>query len=93
MIGSNRDGANEETVPDNQSFNVRVLKYGEVYDPRYTNNLTISAKEKLQKSSYQVCKEIAKVIATKDNNNEKLNLFIKKQDFLRKINIKDYLNF
>ncbi len=69
------------------------LNEPEVYDPRYTNNLTISAKEKLQKSSYQVCKEIAKVIATKDNNNEKLNLFIKKQDFLRKINIKDYLNF
>ena len=64
-----------------------------IYDPRYTNDLTLAAKDKLLKSSYKVCREIADVIATGENNNKQLDNFIKRQDRLRKIDIKDYLNF
>ena len=64
-----------------------------IYDPRYTNDLTLAAKDKLLKSSYKVCREIADVIATGENNNKQLDNFIKRQDRLRKIDIKDYFNF
>jgi len=65
----------------------------EVYDPTHKNRFTLSAKEKLGNSSYKVCKDIAKVIAVGKENDEQLNLFIKKQDWLRKIDINDYFNF
>ena len=65
----------------------------EVYDPTHKNRYTLSAKEKLSNSSYKVCKDISKVIAVGKDNDEQLDLFIKKQDWLRKIDIKDYLNF
>ena len=63
------------------------------YDPRFKNSFTMAAKEKLQKSSYKVCQDLANAIATRENNDQQLNLLIKKQDFLRKIDIKNYLNF
>lgn len=63
------------------------------YDPRFKNSFTMAAKEKLQKSSYKVCQDLANAIAIRENNDQQLNLLIKKQDFLRKIDIKNYLNF
>ena len=46
-----------------------------------------TAKEKLANSSYPVCKDIADKIAIAEDNSEKLDLFIKRQDYIRKINI------
>ena len=70
-----------------------LLNNPEVYDPRFKNSFTLNAKNKLQKSSYKICQDLANTIATGDDNQSQLDLFIKKQDFLRKINIKDYFNF
>lgn len=68
------------------------LNNPEVFDPRFKNRFTLSAKEKLGQSSYKTCQDLASAIATGDDNQSQLNLFIKKQDFLRKIDINDYFN-
>ena len=68
------------------------LNNPEVVDPRFKNSFTLSAKEKLGQSSYKTCQDLASTIATGDDNQSKLDLFIKKQDFLRKIDIRDYFN-
>jgi MoaA/NifB/PqqE/SkfB family radical SAM enzyme len=60
---------------------------------KYKNKFTIRAKQKLSKSSYTVCREMSKKIAVARDNNNLIELFIKKQDKLRNINIKNYLNF
>ncbi len=57
---------------------------------KYKNKFTTTAKEKLANSSYPVCREISTKIAVSDDNSEKLNLFIKRQDYLRKIDINEY---
>jgi len=68
-----------------------VHAYGLLHEPdavnvKYKNKFTLEAKGKLQH-------EIKKHIATTKDNSEQLDLFIKKQDYLRKININDYLSF
>ncbi len=60
---------------------------------KYKNKFTTTAKEKLANSSYPVCKDIADKIAIAEDNSEKLDLFIKRQDYIRKINIKDYYSW
>lgn len=65
----------------------------DVLNVKYKNDLTLTAKEKLSKSSYKICKEIATQVAVDKDNSNQLDLFIKKQDYIRKINIKDYLSF
>ena len=70
-----------------------LLNNPKVYDPRFKNSFTLSAKEKLEKSSYKICQDLANTIAIGADNQSQLDLFIKKQDFLRKINIEDYFNF
>lgn len=57
---------------------------------KYKNNFTNKAKSILEKSSYPECREISTKIAVSDDNSEKLNLFIKRQDYLRKIDINEY---
>jgi len=59
---------------------------------KYKNKFTTRAKQKLSKSSYPICREISKKIAVAQDNNSLLELFIKRQDRLRKIYISDYLN-
>ena len=80
------------TVEHNLDHAWAFLNETDVLDARYKNKFTIKAKEKLENSTYDVCKDIAKRIATKKDNSEMLDLFIKKQDYIRKININDYLN-
>jgi len=60
---------------------------------KYKNKFTIRAKQKLSKSSYAICRDISKKIAVAQDNNKLIELFIKKQDKLRNIDIKDYFNF
>ena len=60
---------------------------------KYKNKFTIRAKQKLSKSSYAICRDISKKIAVAQDNNNLIELFIKKQDKLRNIDIKNYLNF
>lgn len=60
---------------------------------KYKNKFTISAKQKLSKSSYALCRDISKKIAVAQDNNNLIELYIKKQDKLRNIDIKDYFNF
>ena len=70
-----------------------LLKYPSALDVKYKNKFTTDAKEKLTNSSYKVCRDMADKIAIDEDNDKKLDLFIKRQDFLRKIDIKDYFNF
>ena len=60
---------------------------------KYKNKFTLSAKEKLKTSSYNVCRNIADKIAIDKDNSDQIDLYIKRQDYLRKININDYFNF
>ena len=57
---------------------------------KYKNNFTNKAKSILEKSSYLECREMSAKVAVSDDNSEKLNLFIKRQDYLRKIDINEY---
>ena len=58
-----------------------------ILDVKYKNNFTLRAKNILQNKS------IIKEIAIKENNQSELEMFITKQDYLRKIRIQDYFNF
>ncbi len=83
------DFATEHNIDHTWAF----LSNPKALDVRFKNKLTVSAKQKLSASSYKVCRDIADKIAVDIDNTDKLDLFIKRQDFLRKIDIKDYLNF
>jgi sulfatase maturation enzyme AslB (radical SAM superfamily) len=63
------------------------LNKPDVLNVKYKNKFTLRAKETLKD------KNIVKQIATNENNQDKLELFIAKQDYLRKIRIADYFNF
>lgn len=68
------------------------LNVPEALDVKYSNTFTQDAKKKLAKSTYKLCRDISKRIAVDKDNSEQINLFIKKQDYLRKIKISDYFN-
>ena len=68
------------------------LNVPEALDVKYSNTFTHDAKKKLAKSTYKLCRDISKRIAVDKDNSEQINLFIKKQDYLRKIKISDYFN-
>jgi len=59
---------------------------------KYKNKFTLEAKKKLQSSSYAVCKDIANRTAIDKDNTEQFELYVAKQDYLRKIKIDDYFN-
>jgi len=63
------------------------LNSPDVLNVKYKNNFTLQAKKKIKN------KNILKQVATEKNNQDKLDLFIAKQDHLRKIRIEDYFNF
>ena len=83
------DFAVEHNIDHSWAF----LRHPMALDVRFKNKFTLDAKNKLSKSTYPVCKDVAHKIAVEEDNSEKLELFIKKQDYLRKIKIEDYLNF
>ena len=82
------DFVTEQTLDHNWAFVVDP----DVLNIKYKNKFTLSAKQKLSKSSYKVCREIASKVAIDDNNDKVLDYFIKKQDTLRSISIDDYFN-
>ena len=69
------------------------LNKPEALDVKFTNTYTTRAKEKLKNSTYKLCRELSKKIAIDKNNQQQIDLFIKKQDYIRKIKITDYFNF
>ena len=69
------------------------LRTPDALNVKHKNNFTLSAKKKLQESTYRQCKNMAESIAIDSDNSDQLLLYIKRQDFLRKISIKDYFNF
>ncbi len=79
------------TTEQNLDHDWAFLNTPVVLDPKYKNKFTLRAKERLSNSSYSVCKEIAGKIAVDNNNDQMLETFVKKQDKLRGIEIKDYL--
>ena len=76
------------------------LNTPDVLNVKYKNPFTVNAKIEFLASNNKMLHAMASQIATdSDNtdggtiaNNPNLSLFIKKQDYLRKINIKDYLS-
>ena len=83
---------------NNQKKSRIILKYLNKTYPKvpiplkYRNKFTSRAKQKLLESSYPVCRDIGEKIAVAQDNNSLLELFIKKQDKLRNLDIKDYFN-
>ena len=63
------------------------LNSPDVLNVKYKNNFTLQAKNKIKN------KNILERVATGENNQDRLDLFITKQDHLRKIRIEDYFNF
>jgi len=62
-------------------------------DIRYTNKLTVDAKEKLSTSEGTLLQSIGSACASLKNNSTELKQFIQFQDALRKISYTDYFNF
>lgn len=72
------DFAKNKGIPHDWAF----LQQPSVLNVRYTNQFTLKAKQMFPNE-----------IAIDEDNTQQLNEFIKRQDSLRGINIKDYLNF
>ncbi len=82
------DFCTEHDLEHNWAF----LTSPDVLSVKHKNRFTEDAKSKLEKSSYAVCREIAKKVAVEEDNSKNLDLYIKRQDYLRKIDINDYFN-
>ena len=83
------DFATEHNLDHNWAF----LNNPDVLNTKYKNKFTQKAKERLSKSSYDVCKDIANNVACDVDNDKLHDLFIKRQDTLRSIDVNDYFNF
>tara|TARA_B100001113_G_scaffold325518_1_gene297858 strand:- start:197 stop:709 length:513 start_codon:yes stop_codon:yes gene_type:complete len=81
------------TTKHNLEHNWAFLNTPDVLNAKYKNKFTLQAKERLSKSSYKVCRDIADKVACDVDNNKIHDLFIKKQDTLRGIDVNDYFNF
>jgi len=81
------------TTEHNLEHNWAFLNNPDVLNPKYKNKFTEKAKDRLSKSSYEVCRDIADKIACDVDNNKLHDLFIKRQDTLRSIDVNDYFNF
>jgi len=81
------------TTENNLDHNWAFLNDPDVLNPKYKNKFTLMAKERLEKSTYDVCRNIADKIACDVDNDNLHDLFTKRQDRLRNINVKDYFNF
>jgi sulfatase maturation enzyme AslB (radical SAM superfamily) len=64
-----------------------------VLDIRYSNKLTLDAKEKLSTSKKKLLQAISEKCASLRNNSMELKQFVQSQDRLRDINFLDYFNF
>ena len=79
-------------LENNLEHDWALLNSPTVLDVKYKNIFTDTAKNKLSQSTYAECKKLAKRISIDSDNTEQLRSFIQKQDYLRKIDIKDYFN-
>ena len=68
------------------------LNTPDVLNVKYKNPFTVNAKINFLSSNNKMLHEMATHIAIEPNNTN-LSLFIKKQDYIRKININDYFSF
>ena len=68
------------------------LNTPDVLNVKYKNPFTVNAKIDFLSSNNKMLHEMATHIAIEPNNTD-LSLFIKKQDYIRKININDYFSF
>jgi len=59
-------------------------------DVRYSNPLTVQAKDALKSSQHELSRLIADKCATNKDNTEELQQFIQQQDSIRNISYKDY---
>lgn len=57
------------------------------------NSFTLAAKEKFAKEENTILNSFSKLIASGDNNQTEFDNFVKTQDSLRKINIRDYITY
>ena len=62
-------------------------------DVRYSNKLTVDAKEKLSTSENMLIQSVGATCASLKNNSTELKQFVQSQDALRKISFTDYFNF
>ena len=69
------------------------LNTPDVLNVKYKNLFTAKTKIEFLSSNNKILQNIATHIAIEPDNSEQLLLFIKRQDYLRKININDYLSF
>ena len=83
------DFVTEQGLDHNWAF----LNDPDVLSVRYKNKFTSRAKQVLENSSYSLCRQMAKHLATNADNSKLLELFIKRQDNLRGIDIKNYFSF
>jgi len=69
------------------------LNTPDVLNVKYKNPFTVEAKIEFLSSNNKTLQNMATHIAIESDNSEQLLLFIKRQDYIRKININDYFNF
>jgi sulfatase maturation enzyme AslB (radical SAM superfamily) len=62
-------------------------------DVRYSNKLTVYAKEKLSRSESTLLQSIGRTCASLKSNSAEVKRFVQIQDALRKISFTDYFNF
>ena len=70
-----------------------ILQSPNILSINHKNKLTIEAKKYYEESNSKELRELAKQIATGDDNSQMLRKYIKEQDIYRKINFSDYFNF
>jgi len=81
------------TTEHNLDHDWGIVNDPDVLNPKYKNKFTLKAKQRLSNSSYEACRDIADKIAVDVDNDKLHNLFIKRQDTLRNIDVNDYFNF
>ena len=81
------------TTEHNLDHDWGIVNDPDVLNPKYKNKFTLKAKQRLSNSSYETCRDIADKIAVDVDNDKLHNLFIKRQDTLRNIDVNDYFNF
>ena len=89
--------ADLENIKQYADYNKIDFAYGfclrpSLFDIRYSNNFTKTAKEKLSISKDKLVLQIIKRCCTLDDNNEAVISFVNNQDRLRNINYRDYFN-
>lgn len=67
------------------------LKSPMALSAEFTNSYTLAAKQKFETSENSKLQQLSKILATGDNNQELLDMFIDQQDQLREIKILDFI--